>query len=245
MPKFGKIMAVLFSVLLLGGVQPASARIKKVPILLYHHIDAKYGRWYVSPGKFEKQLMYLAANYYHAISMTVYLDAMEKGEALPDRSIVLTFDDGNLDNYLNAFPLLKRYGMTGTFFIISEDVGKPGHMTWEQITEMQQAGMEIGAHTLHHPFLTHLPLWRAFIEIYGSKLELQWHLKLPITVFAYPYNDHNNGIVQLVRWAGFRGAVTVSPHSGDLPNSEFEIPRATVTSGEHMNTFAMVIARGG
>ncbi len=243
MPGSFRIIPIIAILLLLTGtVQPASARTKTLaPILLYHHIDPKFTHWNVPPQKFERQLMFLAANHYRTINMAAYMDAFEKGETLPDKTIVLTFDDSYMDNYLYAFPLLKRYGLTGTFFIITEAVGKPGYMTWDQIIEMKNAGMEMGAHTLHHPFLTHLSAVRAFIEIYGSKLELQWHLKIPISIFAYPYNDHNSRVVNLVKWAGFRGAVTVSPHKGDVPHDEFEIDRATVTSGEGMNTFAMVV----
>ncbi len=245
MSKIPKGAVFLLSALLILIPPQASMLHPQAPIMLYHHIDRSYGRWHVLPVHLEQQLMYLSSNGYKTVSMAAYLDAIESGKTLPEKSIVLTFDDGYEDSYLNAFPLLKRYSMTGTFFIITQRVGLPGYLTWAQIAEMQRAGMEIGAHTLHHPFLTHLPAWRAFIEIFGSRVDLWLHLGTFTNVLAYPYNDHNAEVVKLARLAGFRGALTVSPHKGDVNSDPFEIPRVTITSGEQMRTFALVLRRGG
>jgi peptidoglycan/xylan/chitin deacetylase (PgdA/CDA1 family) len=224
-----------------GVVQAAPIH---VPILLYHHIADHQGRWYVSPQKLEAELRYLSGNGYHTLSMAAYLDAETHDVPLPEKSVVLTFDDGYRDNYDIAFPLLKKYGMTGTFFIVTGLVGYPAYMTWDQIAEMQRAGMEIGAHTVHHPFLTRLSTPAAFLEIFLSRLALAQHLHTPINVFAYPYNDHNPRIVMLARLAGFEGAVTVAQHKGDIAGDPFEIPRITVLSGEHLKVFEQVIAKG-
>src|SRR5437763_351899 len=83
-----------------------------VPIVVYHHIANHRGLWFVGPKRLDAELEYLRDNGYHTISMATYMDAREKGIALPDKPIVLTFDDGYRDAYLNAFPLLKKYGMT-------------------------------------------------------------------------------------------------------------------------------------
>jgi len=238
------VLSVLFFVVVPHGyiVQAAPAS-PRVPILLYHHIASHRGRWYVSPQKFEDELRYLSENGYHTISLGAYLDAQESGATLPGKAVTLTFDDGNRDNYDVAFPLLKKYGMTGTFFIVTGYVGYPAYMTWDQIQEMQKAGMEIEAHTVHHPFLTRLSSAAAFLEMFMSRVELQQHLHVPITVVAYPYNDHNARIAMLARLAGFRGAVTVAPHRGDTANDDFEIPRITILSGEGMKIFAYVLVR--
>src|SRR5258706_14495245 len=123
------------------------------------------------------------------------MESREKGAPLPDKPIVLTFDDGYRDAYEIAFPLLKKYGLTGTFYVVPGFVGEPAYVTWGELKEMQQAGMEIGAHTMHHPFLTRLSSVNAFREIFMSRLLLASQLEVPITTFAYPYNDHNARIV--------------------------------------------------
>jgi peptidoglycan/xylan/chitin deacetylase (PgdA/CDA1 family) len=158
----------------------------RAQIMVYHHIRDQKGQWSLSPEKFEEQLTYLAANGFHTITMDTYLSAQGNGTPLPDKPIVLTFDDGYADAYENAFPLLKKYGMIGTFYVITGQVGSPGSLTWDQIVEMQHAGMEFGAHTVHHPFLTRLPPLGAFLEILQSRLDLEAHLGVPITTFAYP-----------------------------------------------------------
>ncbi len=232
------VVAVLTPALL--SVRPVSAH-PNVPILLYHHIEKGRTRWHVSPQKFEQQLAFLAANGYHTVSMTAYLDAVQNDTPLPDKPVVLTFDDGYRDNYVNAFPLLKKYVMIGTFFIVTGQVGYPASMTWDEIAEMQRAGMEIGAHTIHHPFLTRLPALRAFTEIFMSRLELMTRLKTPIQVFAYPYNDYNETVAGYARLAGFRAACIVAPHKGYRAGNLFEIPRLTVLSRIKLKSFSLMV----
>jgi len=237
------ISLVTAAALILPAAQPADASDRPL-VLLYHHIDHKVSQWHVTPEKFETQLKFLAQNGYHTISMETYMNAVQHNGALPDKPIVITFDDGGADNFTYALPLLQRYGMTATFFIVSEWVGTKGFMTWNEVVALKQAGMEIGAHTMHHLFLTHLPVWRQFLEIFIARLTIELHIKSPVMFFAYPYNDHNKMTVTLTRFSGFWAALAVAPHKSDVSNDPLEIPRATVLSGEGMNTF-MLVVRGG
>lgn len=238
-------LAVTINMLFGTGIVLADSAFngRQVPVLLYHHIDNVSGQWHVTPVKFEKELKWLSSNGYHTISLEAYLNERHSNREWSEKIIILTFDDGNLDNYTYAFPLLKQYGMTGTFFIASELIDRSGYMTWGQVLELQRANMEIGAHTLHHVFLTRLSNIRAFVEIFGSRISLMLHLRTPILVFAYPYNDHSSRIVELARLAGFQGAVIVSPHTGDQVNDPFQVPRITILSGERLRIFAAVIKR--
>lgn len=214
-----------------------------VPIMVYHHVSTTHGRWDVSPIRFEQELAYLLANEYHTVSMAAYADYLEKGTPLPDKPIILTFDDGDEDAYTTAYPLLKARHLTGTFYIITGKVGQPGFLTWDQIKEMSDNGMEIGAHTITHPFLTHLHPMAAYAEILGSRLDLQQHLGIVVTTFAYPDNDHNRITNLLVRLAGFRTACIVDFHSGDSVNDYFTIPRYTVAAAESLDVFSLVVNR--
>ncbi|MEP7286731.1 MAG: polysaccharide deacetylase family protein [Chloroflexota bacterium] len=216
----------------------------EIPIFVYHHIDNHTSPWDVRTARFEEQLTYLMENDYQTISMEAYSNAIQNGEALPAKPVILTFDDGFDDAYNVAFPLLKQYGMTGTFYVITGRVGQPGYLTWDQITEMHAAGMEIGGHTIHHPFLTQLPTLDAFREILGSRLDLEAHLKSPVTTFAYPYNDHNFQTVAMAALAGYRSACIVDMHTGDQIFTPYRIPRNTVTPGESMSVFELVAHRG-
>jgi peptidoglycan/xylan/chitin deacetylase (PgdA/CDA1 family) len=236
-------VGIALLVLISAIAAPAQAAVERlhIPIMLYHHVSGQSGRWAISPQKLEEQLAYLAANGFHTVTMQAYLDAENRGTPLPDKPVVLTFDDGYRDAYENVFPLLKKYGMIGTFYVITGQVGNPGSLTWDQIVEMHRAGMEFGAHTVHHPFLTHLPPLNAFLEILQSRLDLEAHLGAPVTTFAYPYNDHNDRVAFLVRLAGFQGACIVSRYRGDAEGDLFKISRNTVLSGERLKTFALIV----
>ncbi len=220
----------------------ASAAPPRVPILLYHHIAYGYGLYFVSQWRLEQQLIYLSTNGYHSISLSNYLDTLEYGLALPDKPVILTFDDGYRDAYENAYPLLEKYHMVGTFFIITGQVGDPAYMTWDQIRSMQQAGMEIGSHTVHHAFLTRLWIVNAIAEMLQSRFDLQAHLKTPINFFAYPYNDHNWLLAWIARLVGYRAACIVTPFKNDPAGDSFLLPRLPMLPMEDMQSFALAVA---
>jgi peptidoglycan/xylan/chitin deacetylase (PgdA/CDA1 family) len=237
------LVGITLLVLIPAPAASAQAAVERphVPIMVYHHVSGQSSQWAIGPQKLEEQLAYLAENGFHTITTEAYFDAQKRGTSLPDKPVILTFDDGYRDAYENAFPLLKKYGMIGTFYVITGQVGAPGSLTWDQIVEMHSAGMEIGAHTVHHPFLTRLPPLSAFLEILQSRLDLEAHLRAPVTTFAYPYNDHNDRVALLVRLAGFQGACIVSRHRGDVEGDLFKTSRITVLSGERLKTFALMV----
>jgi peptidoglycan/xylan/chitin deacetylase (PgdA/CDA1 family) len=215
----------------------------EAPILLYHHVASGNSQWFVSPDHFEAQLRYLRQNDYQAITVSGYLEGAD-ARTLPAKTVVLTFDDGYDDMYTNAFPLLQRYQMKGTFYIITGRVGERGYLTWNQIREMQAAGMEIGAHTFTHPFLTKLHPAAVFAQILLSKIAITAMLGVPPVTFAYPYNDRNPAVERVPALLGFRAALAVSPHGKDQPGNRFTIPRITIARGDGMHTFALVLNRG-
>lgn len=233
---------------LVVGVQPVQSRVNTLyypPVLMYHHVEANQkSRYFISPALFEDELAYLAKNGFRSITMHEYATALRSNTELPPKSIVLTFDDGYRNAYTTAFPLLKKYGMIGTFYIITGNVGDPAYVTWPELEEMNAAGMEIGAHTQTHAFLTRLSAWKAFYEIWGSRLILAKHLRTPITTFAYPYNDHNPQVVALAQLAGFDNAVIVDFHKDDLPINAYRIPRLTIVNRESMDGFVQVVNKG-
>ncbi|MFQ5342508.1 MAG: polysaccharide deacetylase family protein, partial [Anaerolineae bacterium] len=153
-----------------------------VPILMYHYIsvpplgaDKIRVGLSVPPANFEAHLQYLKDNGYHSISLHQLLLNLTRGEPLPERPIILTFDDGYRDNYENAFPLLQKYGFTATFFLITNfiDEGRPAYVTWEQVKQLAQAGNEIGAHTRDHPDLRGKDIDFLVWQILGSKEAIQ------------------------------------------------------------------------
>jgi peptidoglycan/xylan/chitin deacetylase (PgdA/CDA1 family) len=130
-----------------------------VPILMYHYISAspsvqdriRYGLS-VPPEMFEAQLKLLRDNGFTTITLRDLYEYLAVGTPLPDQPIILTFDDGYIDNYTHAFPILQKYGMLGTFFVLTgpADDGNPAYLSWDMIQEMSSAGMDIQLHMRDH-----------------------------------------------------------------------------------------------
>ena len=185
----------------------------RVPIFVYHSIAAhrrdqngEQRELDVDTGVFREQMNYLVQHGYHVIPFPTLVDALERGTSVPTRSVVLTFDDGWKTQYSVAYPVLRQLHLTATFFIFSQPIGRDrGYMTWQQIKELQAAGMTIGAHSRTHPKLTDANV-SLVDEIAGSRQDLQRALGAPPDLFAYPYGSWDDRAAAAVRAAGFKGA---------------------------------------
>jgi peptidoglycan/xylan/chitin deacetylase (PgdA/CDA1 family) len=203
----------------LGGLL-CTARVlprKGIPILTYHSIDTTGGPTSISPEIFDRQMAFLQGAGFRSISLS------ESGEIkqLPDEPVVvLTFDDGYENHFDKVFPILQKYKLTATIFLITEFINKfndweqsPGiprlrHLNSEQIMHMSGYGIEFGSHTCTHPDLTALPAERAREEIYGSRRFLENLLGKAIKSFCYPFGALNETVKSLVKDAGFACACT-------------------------------------
>lgn len=181
-----------------------------VPVLMYHVIAPGPNALYVPPDELDAHLRLLSEHGFTTISLADLADHFAYGTALPERPIVLTFDDGYESAYTAALPLLQQYGMTGTFFIITGLVGQPGYVTWEQVAALAAAGMEIGAHTVSHPDLRGLAEAAVHAEVADSGQRLADALGSAVTVFAYPAGSFNQSVVAAVGQY-YRAAVTTLP----------------------------------
>jgi peptidoglycan/xylan/chitin deacetylase (PgdA/CDA1 family) len=191
----------------------------EVPILMYHYISAspsaqdriRYGLS-VTPEMFEAQLKLLSANGYTTISLRDLYEYLAVGKALPANPIVLTFDDGYLDNYTNAFPILRKYAMTGTFFVLTgpADDGEAAYLTWDMITEMSNAGMDIQLHSREHLDMRNRSFdWLVF-QIIGGRQSIEGHTGKPVIFMAYPSGKHDANVVRFLQDNNFWAAVTTA-----------------------------------
>jgi len=184
--------------------------LKDVPVLNYHKVDMLNHALSVSPQEFEEQMEYLYKNDYKTITPDQLMAYLKYGKELPDKPILITFDDGYLDNYTNAYPIMKKYGFTGTIFIVTNQVGHdPGFMTWDQIREMQQTGIVFGSHTVNHKSLTSLTKEQIMDELIQSRDEIARQLGKKPKYFAYPTGTYNSEIEDMVRSAGYKAAFTI------------------------------------
>lgn len=200
-----------------------------VPILVYHHIgkvpenkSSAYKSFFIEPEWFEKHLQYLRDNGFTTVHYSDVAEYFKTGKPLPTRPVMINFDDGWTNMYDAAFPLLKKYNVTATSFVIANLVGHNLHMNWDQIKEMRDSGVEIGSHTLWHPYLTKSN--KAQAEIEDSKKKLEAELGVPVTTFAYPFGDYHEQIEKMVADAGYTTARSFSTGNGISLDNIFHIP---------------------
>ena len=239
----------------------------KLPILMYHHIattdnvpktDKTGIGLRVAPSIFEKQLQFLQSKKYNTVNSFQIQDYLDNKAALPTNPILLTFDDGFRDNYENAFPLLRKYNMTGDFGIITSALGSGEYMSWDNLKEMKNAGMGFASHTYSHctsaikngkkgyldsPVDTKekpcskfasqekLTTGQLKYEFEQSKKDLESNLGIKITHLIYPFGFYNQQAKDIARSLGYSFATTVEPQTDnytDFGNDPFTIERKRV-----------------
>jgi peptidoglycan/xylan/chitin deacetylase (PgdA/CDA1 family) len=190
-------------------------KIAHLPILTYHHIDflppGASKEWQdltVSPRTFEKQMEYLFQQNYQPITFSQFINFLKTDREIPEKSLIITFDDGWKNQYLYAFPILKKYNFKAAFFIVVNQIGGDLFMNWSQLKELLNSGMEIGSHTMSHPNLKKLNSSQLIYEIEKSKTILEKNLNYRIEVFAYPYGIFDSRIIEAVGKANYRMART-------------------------------------
>ncbi len=199
------------------------------PILLYHHIapPVNDSRYYVDPGVFQTQMETLVASGYTTISMAALVSVMKNGGMLPNRPVVITFDDGNLDVYQNAFPVMKSLGMVGTVYIVTQSLDDPRYMGVDVLTEMIQAGWEVGSHTRTHSDLSKSELGLKE-ELYQSRLDLEKLLNVPVKSISYPFGLANDYILKKANEYGYESGAGLGGGSDHLPKTALYLTRIEV-----------------
>ncbi len=232
----GVLRAALLLLLLAGG---AACR-PDVPILTWHSIGGAGDEFTVSEAAFAAQLDALRNAGFHPVTFHEWLEHEDRGAPLPDKPILLTFDDGYQDALTAALPALRARGMRATFFLVSAWVGpddahrstqgEPGrrYLSWPEVRALAAAGMEIGSHGATHRRLPDLTDEQATDELTRSKTQLESSLGAPVEVFAYPYNASRRRLRALARNAGYRAAVSGRDHGGA---DRYELYRGGVQRG--------------
>lgn len=202
-----------------------------VAILEYHDVAEKplprsdlHFPYVLTKERFLDQMHWLYENGYH----TSNLDTLIDGKAA-DREVVLTFDDGHISNYEVAFPTLKKFGYSATFFVVPQLLGKENYINYNQISEMYEHGMEFGSHSLTHPCLVLLTGDEMVREVYTSKEEIERIIDSEVRHFSAPYGFYNRDLVGLTKRAGYKTLVTERPGYFRSKETCFSIlPRFTI-----------------
>ncbi|MBD1206689.1 MAG: polysaccharide deacetylase family protein [Rhodobacteraceae bacterium] len=228
-----------------------------VSILMYHSVGARqnpaYDRWCVSPQRFRDQMSALAESGYAVLTTGDYVDRLASGAALPDRFVVLTFDDGLQDFLTGAAPILGRFGFPATVYVVAGRVGLTsrwlaplgeGHrpmLTTDELRQLARSGIEIGGHTMTHPELDILDPARAMAEIGGSRRVLEDILGSPVRSFAYPHGYNSARTRAIVERAGYQSAVRVRHAHSERSECRFGLSRLIITEDLDPQRFMRLI----
>ncbi len=199
----GAAVAALVILAAAWAVWPAAG----VPILVYHKVGDTAEAYSVPPVDFERQMRYLADEGYTAVTLAALVDHMTAGKPLPPKPVVITLDDGYADNYTAALPILKKYGLRATVFVVTDFLDERPYLTWDEVKALRAAGIEIGSHTLHHRDLTTLPPDERARDLQLSKEGLEWRLDAPVQFLAYPFGSYDAATEAALKKAGYRAAV--------------------------------------
>ena len=235
------------------ATQPGSIAPLRLPVLMYHEIgnhSQTTSRLAVTPEAFAAQVAYLHDAGLRTVTAGVLSAALAVGEPL-DRTVVLTFDDGYEDFHARVLPLLEHYDFTATVFVTSgwvqddrewPTVRRPGDMlSWGQVAEAADAGVEIGAHSCQHPQLDQLPADLLREELYASKARLEDRLGVPVPGLAYPFGYSNALVRQVARAAGYGYGYAVRNMTAGQESDLFMIPRLTVHRSTTLDQFRKMI----
>ena len=238
----------------------------RVPILMYHYLSDpppgadRYRRdLSVSPALFEQHLAWLREQGYESITLEQLLRNLVLGEPLPERPIIITFDDGYADNYANAFPLLAKYGFGGTFFVVTElaerasagmtapdgTVYADDYMTWGQMQEMQAAGMDIQCHARVHEDLTDMDDDRLIWQVLGCREMIESNLGQRPRFVAYPSGIYDQRVADFFASDDYWGGITTRQGSVQRSDALFELQRLRVRGTTTVAELAELLAWDG
>ena len=200
-----------------GGL--SSDGFQTIPILVYHRFAEDCNSPLCMPAKtFERQMRYLKENGYHVITAEELYSFLGFRQGLPQKSVLITMDDGYRSVYNIAYPILKKYGYKATLFVYTDFVGvSKMAITWNQLKEMQRNGFTIGSHTIYHSDLTKPKdgesepefIARVKKELFGSKQIIDKKLGQDTYFLAYPFGYYDQRSIQIARDAGYQMAMSV------------------------------------
>jgi len=216
--------------------KPASV---KIPILIYHHIrkfssnDSENDRTFVvPPADFAKQMNYLKENGYQTLTFIDFKNIFAGQEKLPEKPIIITFDDGIVNQFTKAFPILKENNQQAVFFIFTNPISKSvNYMTWENLQEMKAYGMEIGSHGHYHSDLTKITTteeWER--EIQKNRELIKENLGDYPTSLAYPFGSYNESVITYVKNNGYDFSRAITHGKIHTPDDFYKLDGYFITA---------------
>lgn len=213
---------------------------KGVPVLFYHSFGYKSGNPIIMPPEmFEKQMKYLKDNGYTPITLNDLYYFLTCNKPVPEKSVVITMDDGYEDNYKYAYPILKKYNFKATIFVITGVVDKDSnYLTASQLKEMDKNGIDIESHTVNHEKLDTISYDKQFETLKNSKQYLENLLQRKVNYIAYPNGENNIDTVKAAQNSGYLMAFTTAGRWSDKNDGILTLDRVYISTYFSMNVFA-------
>lgn len=235
--RFLIILGIVLIILTLS-VKVFLDAVYRVPIMMYHFIDYtsdKGDKRVVSPEAFEAQMKYLHDKSYNVVPLEKAVWYIEHREKPPSKTVAITMDDGYKDNYVYAYPVLKKYHIPATIFVIVNLVGKEKiYMNWDEVKEMSGSGIiDIESHTKTHPWLTSLSDKDLKDELTLSKKILEEKLRKKIDFLCYPMGVYDERVKLAVKAAGYKAAFATRPKRLFPTYDLYEIKRVRMSPNVH------------
>lgn len=221
-------------------------------ILMYHSVGDNQIDFTVSEKMFEKQMRYLRDHKFDVVSLDTMIMLWEKDD-IPPKTVSITFDDGYLDNYTCAYPILTKYGFSATIFVTTGLIdrlhsvrGVDFHiMNDTHLCELDTSGfVQIEPHSVTHPKLKHCSRDEIWYELTESKRYLETLLKKECRYFAYPYGAYSPEVLELAQEAGYKAAFGVVSSVVDSSSQRYHLPRNGVSKDMSLAQFAMIVRHG-
>jgi peptidoglycan/xylan/chitin deacetylase (PgdA/CDA1 family) len=236
---------------------------RTIPILLYHSVDTeatpRFRKFTISPERFDRHMAFLDKEGYQTWTVSDWVENYKKnGKPWPEKTVILTFDDGFADFYTNAMPILSAYNLAATIYITTGYIGGTSQwmaregeadrpmLSWDQVVEINAMGIECGAHTCYHPSLDALPTEeKARQEIEMSKTTLEDRLGQEVKSFAYPYGHYDSYIRDLVRETGFSSACAVKHALSSKEDDRLALARVLVAGNVSVERLRDLLSKPG
>ena len=216
-----------------------------VPILMYHPIEepvegSAYPDLFLTKRDFVDQIEWLVKSGYEAVTLTEVLDSWFEGGTLPPKPVVLTFDDGYVSQYENAFPVMERRGWPGVLNLKALD----SDIYDRQVEEMARAGWQIASHSVTHPDLPSLTDSQLAGEMTESRRLLEEEFGVSVTDFCYPAGRYDDRVIAAVRKAGYRSATSTEPGLA-RPEDRWSLDRIRIELGDGAAELESKLASAG
>ena len=234
-----KLLIIIMSVIVvIGGFLGWLFNREKdgVPILAYHQVnDFDKNQLTVTVEDFDAQMKFLVDSGYTFITPDDVVNAWDSDSdevKLPEKPIIITFDDGYVDMYKNVYPILQKYNIKATLFAITDYLNLyPNYLTWAQARELQSSGLvDIESHTLSHANLIEPRISTNELrnQLWGSKQAIEWYLKKPANFIAYPGGLYTQEVEDMTQDIGYRAAFTVDYGLAHQLPQHYVLPRIPI-----------------